>query len=60
MRTTKAVSISIDIELYARLNYDRKLKEPAPSMSAYIEYLVRRGMLEDEKKEAFAYRNRRG
>ena len=60
MRNTKTVSISIDIELYARLNYDRKLREPVPSMSGYIEYLVRKGMLDDEKKTAFAYRNRRG
>ena len=60
MRNTKTVSISIDIELYTRLNYDRKLREPVPSMSAYIEYLVRRGMIEDEKKEIAAYRNRRG
>ena len=59
MRNTKTVSISIDIELYARLDYDRKMILPMPSMSAYIEYLVRRGMLEDEKKDVATYRNRR-
>lgn len=60
MRTTRVVSISINTVLYERLNHVRKLREPVPSMSAYIEYLVRRGMLEDEKKQIASNRNRRG
>ena len=60
MRNTRTVSISMNVELYARLDYVRRQKKPVPSMSSYIEYLVRRGMLEDEKREIVAHRNRRG